>query len=491
MKQSQPIHKLQVDVIIPSLSKPELHQMIKECIQSLRSSEAGIDFNIIIVESGATVELGQDQTIRYDRAKFNFHHALNQGLEASSNHWVVLANNDLLFHRNWMSKIISVKDQHPDVRSFSPWDPKSHPTTFTSYKPLHYGYRIGKELAGWCIVTTRDVLKKVKLTEEVSFWYSDNSYADELQRYNMSHVLVTDSQVTHLCSQTLSKVPNRDELTTGQAAYYKGRKEDVALTKAARLTSTIGVAITTYNRPKILEASLQHWTTFKPSFSEMSLTIVVVDDGSTAKNRTLNEELCLKYGVSYTYQSNQGIAHAKNMCLKMIYTCDFMFLADDDAFPKKDGWADLYIQTFYATGNHHMMFLPPGKLNNKVLKENSVVQQMVCCFGVLLFMTKDLVHKIGGFDKRMRFYGHEHTQWSMRAHYAGFTPFGQYLSPKTAEKFFYSLDFSFKDGEQPPLCAIKKFASSIATSQDKKDTIEESIMHNAELLHKPYLWMPV
>lgn len=212
-----------IDVIIPSLSLPVHLDMIRNCIASLRASENNIRFNIILVESGPQlIELGQDITIPFDLEKFNFHHALNQGLKVSQSDWVVFANNDLIFYPGWMQAILEAKQLFPQIDSFSPWEPLRHPRYFGNppYHHVYLGYQTSVTLAGWCIATTKKVLNKIKLSEEIAHWYSDNNYADELQSHGFIHGLVTKSLVHHLEEQTSKRLPNHRELTQGQHDAY-------------------------------------------------------------------------------------------------------------------------------------------------------------------------------------------------------------------------------------------------------------------------------
>ena len=213
--------KKQIDVVIPSLSKPELRNMIRECIRSLRASEPNIKFNVIMVESGPeVVELGQDETVMFDLPSFNFNHALLQGIARCSSKWIVLANNDLVFHADWMSELLRFAEKNPKIGSYSPWNPRSHPAHFKNAQEAYIGYEVTKHVAGWCLIASQETLSSIKLSEEISYWYSDNNYADELQKHGIQHALLRNSVVTHLCEQTTRKLDNRQEMTIGQKDAY-------------------------------------------------------------------------------------------------------------------------------------------------------------------------------------------------------------------------------------------------------------------------------
>lgn len=196
-----------VDVVIPSKTNYSNLCMVKECIRSLRAAELDIKFNVILVESSAIAEdVGQDITIMYDRPTFCYNAALNMGIAKSVNEWVILANNDLIFHHGFFDWVLSIFCQYPAIRSFSPWNAHGnwHPSVYPADVPnIIPGYRICYEITGWCLMTRREVLNTIDLSERVDFWYSDNIYADELKKNGFIHALLKHSRVDHITSQTV------------------------------------------------------------------------------------------------------------------------------------------------------------------------------------------------------------------------------------------------------------------------------------------------
>ena len=69
--------------------------------------------------------------------------------------------------------------------------------------------------------------------------------------------------------------------------------------------SSIGIGITTYNRPDMLNKCLEHIK--KHTFND-NVTIYVADDSNERK----------------------GVAYRKNECLRALKDCDYVFLFDDD-----------------------------------------------------------------------------------------------------------------------------------------------------------------
>jgi len=177
--------------------------MLMNCIASLKASEPRITFNVVLVESSQYMACGQDRTIDYDTDTFCYNHALNLGIKSTTNEWVILANNDLIFHPFFMTAILDEHRLDSSIKSFSPWNPGYHDCCMSGDRDLFVGSRVCYELAGWCIVCRRELLEAINLSEHVDFWYSDNIYADEIVRHGFKHALVRVSVVNHLCSRTI------------------------------------------------------------------------------------------------------------------------------------------------------------------------------------------------------------------------------------------------------------------------------------------------
>jgi glycosyltransferase involved in cell wall biosynthesis len=214
-----------VDVIIPSKSSDDNWPMVVKTIQSLRLSEPWFDFNVVLVESGELKNCGQNLTIDYEDKRFSYNRALNKGIAQTKADWVVMANNDLWFHAGWFSEIIKAWVDNPDIKSFSPWNNYHnwHPRLFPENKSsVLIGSRICRELAGWCIVARREMIETIDIDERCSLWFSDNIYADELEKHGYHHALVCSSLVDHLTSQTIDF--SKYDTLEDQKLYFEGKK---------------------------------------------------------------------------------------------------------------------------------------------------------------------------------------------------------------------------------------------------------------------------
>ena len=179
----------------------------------------------------------------------------------------------------------------------------------------------------------------------------------------------------------------------------------------------VGIFVTSYceteNRFQIIKESistlLQHGCEYD---------IIIVNDGTTYEPHEAYLEAL--DNVVYIKQKNLGIAKAKNRCIKYFMDNDYDvgFLADDDLVYCGDVF-EKYIAAHKKTDIHHFsLFVAWGcrrKLKKKKI-QNFPILPTPWVNGPLLFITKQLIKKMGGFKIFPYKYGHEHSNFSIRAH---------------------------------------------------------------------------
>jgi len=195
-----------MDVVIVSYAKNNnCHKLTVNSLISLGESEEDVNFNVVVVESqpdiywegyhkpNMTIE-----TIRPDTS-YGYHKYLNLGRKKGISEFVALCNNDLIFKKNWASKIFQASEYNPNYLSFSPICPKTQPQYGIQINSgLIKGYVIRQHISGWCIVQKRSIYNIIgDLDENFIHWYSDNDYAMTLQKFHIDHMIVTTSIVEH------------------------------------------------------------------------------------------------------------------------------------------------------------------------------------------------------------------------------------------------------------------------------------------------------
>lgn len=213
------------DLIIISCGKNGLDQITRNALISLKNSE-DFKFNVIVVESEPIYY--EDCLTIHPKEKFNYNKFINIGLSYCKNEIVSFCNNDLIFHKNWMSSHIEIFKNHPKIESLSPkcnfWKNGQKYEKHSNFsKGIYFGSRSGYELTGWCITVKRSLLNKIgNLDTTTSFWYSDNTYSMQLNKNRIIHALNADSLVTHLFgkSQILLNTSELNDMTIGQKKFF-------------------------------------------------------------------------------------------------------------------------------------------------------------------------------------------------------------------------------------------------------------------------------
>ncbi len=195
---------MKIDVIILSNGKTkELREMTQQTIDTLHASEKDHEFDVLVFEQQHDVGYRQAFVINYHEP-FHYNRLMNHGVEMATNEWIVLANNDLIFHRGWLTECL----KH-DYLSMSP--------NFKAVREqgVEEGHEIGVagQVMGWCLLANRKVFDKIgKIDESVNFWYSDHVYADQLREAGIEHALVKGALVQHLDGKTLKTCTEEERL---------------------------------------------------------------------------------------------------------------------------------------------------------------------------------------------------------------------------------------------------------------------------------------
>jgi GT2 family glycosyltransferase len=250
----------------------------------------------------------------------------------------------------------------------------------------------------------------------------------------------------------------------------------------------IGIAIKTRNRPEMLDACLTH---FKEFTDETILKhIVIYDDASNLELSEKNRNVIIKHGFSENYYySNQqvGIAQAQNSCLYLLGNCfDYYFLFDDDTFPIKNGWIDLYVKASIESGFEHLLY--GNNVYCSILGEAESIEFYNQGFGVMLFFTKNMYQTLGGFCTEYGLYGTEHTDYTLRAQKANMTsPKFPYAGPINCSDYIWNVETQIQS--QKTLIPIPISEESMSRP-DKNKNILISAVHDRTRIDRP-IYYPI
>lgn len=211
----------------------------------------------------------------------------------------------------------------------------------------------------------------------------------------------------------------------------------------------IGIGCITYNRPKLIDKWRKQIDKHMSSYKYDIIIYIAKDTDSDRK----------------------GIAYRSNECLHALKDCDYIFLFNDDCYPVKTGWIDLYVQTFMITGEHHFLLLTAY---HNCMYKKGVVEAYKECGGVMLFMTKACIEKVGYFYNGYGLYGYEHSGYSTRIHKAGLTSH-PYLHIVGSQDYLYALDYDPGSGHK-----------SIIEPRLKQDQVKNSIPDFIEDIKQVY-----
>lgn len=216
-------HKQHIDIVMLSWAKDDTFKKITlDAIRSLYMSENDINFNVIVVESNHDVVYPMPIiTMHLNEPNFNYNRFANEGIKAGCSEYILFCNNDLFFHKGWASEMLLYGfDSMSPMSLTSPSQQKFR----NERKPLK-GYNIAQELPGWAIMIKRSVWNMLGgLDERVTFWCSDDCYAEQLKSNKIEHHLIPTALVNHLDggSNTLKGLDNKtkEQLTFEQARVF-------------------------------------------------------------------------------------------------------------------------------------------------------------------------------------------------------------------------------------------------------------------------------
>ncbi|WP_405377266.1 glycosyltransferase family 2 protein [Nonlabens sp. Asnod3-A02] len=201
-----------MDLSIVFLSRVSNDVSITMLVNAITSCiETTLDYKveIIVVESGDLDKAQQivenkATLIPYKFSEFNFHKALNIGLENANGRLICFSNNDVVFYKDWFEHIDLSITQY-DLDLASPVDPKEDKLWMTNKENISFieGYQIQKHFKGWCFVAHKRVFNVIKkFDEQFDFYFADNDFITQVEFSGFKHAAVLSSKVHHLAKDS-------------------------------------------------------------------------------------------------------------------------------------------------------------------------------------------------------------------------------------------------------------------------------------------------
>lgn len=187
------------------------------------------------------------------------------------------------------------------------------------------------------------------------------------------------------------------------------------------------IAISTRNRKHEFRKCYREWLRFLPEGAE----IVVVDDASTERYALTN----------YYFKERVGIPAVKNKCLEicMDKQADHIFLVDDDVFAINENWYKPYINSPYG----HLSFTFTNAYQNMPAKNPGHEKDFhiwnYLSNGCVMYVTPEVVNKVGGFRTEYGLGTYDHIDYSNRVYASGLIPH-PFIDVIGSSELFYSLD---------------------------------------------------
>lgn len=231
-----------------------------------------------------------------------------------------------------------------------------------------------------------------------------------------------------------------------------------------KVSSRIGIAITTHNRPDVLKRALEQHMKHLQS----NAFVVVVDDGSKPPAIAPDNIKLIRH------EKSLGIVASKNASLEALMDagCEHLFLWDDDAWPIDDNWHIPYIESPEPHLAYQFLDLAgPRKINDMtVLYRDDKHVAYTGQRGVMLYYHRSAIEKVGGFDPVYGRGMYEHPDLALRIYNAGLSTWA-FADVVGSEKLIHSMD-EYEEGSRsiprPDREALVK--RNVAIYNERRDT---------------------
>ena len=194
-----------VDLVILSKGdSTDKVRMTQKTIDTAIQGAYGYKLKVIVVEQNPDVTYQRANVVNPYEKEFNYNKFMNFGAALGKAPWIFFANNDLEFKEGWLKPLLELGG-----RVVSPWEPNDVRMKDITRNTL--GTRVGRHFAGWGFMMERSLWNSIGgLSTVTKFWCSDNSVVEQILEKQVYPMVVKDSVVIHLGSQSLNSIEDAD-----------------------------------------------------------------------------------------------------------------------------------------------------------------------------------------------------------------------------------------------------------------------------------------
>lgn len=193
-------------VILSNAINTRYKLMTQQAIDTAFATCGNNPINVIVIEQQPGVAYGKTKTINLS-GEFNYNKFSNIGASHGNSKYIMISNNDVIFKQGWLDALLTNGSNLMGTRC--PNDIRQR-----DLRADEVGDKIGRNMSGWCFVISRELWLKIGgLDEDFGFYCADNATVEQCREHGVLPVVVYNSVVQHLGSQTLRTVRNQDDLT--------------------------------------------------------------------------------------------------------------------------------------------------------------------------------------------------------------------------------------------------------------------------------------
>lgn len=312
------LNRATVDMVI--LSKGDSRDKIAMTQNAIDTAKSNTiqNLNIFVIEQAPYIQYNNAQTI-HKSEPFNYNLFANYGASFGYGDWIVIANNDLEFTKGWLEELLSAN--HDLV---SPHEPNDYRQKGLMSNEI--GKIVGRHMSGWCFMIKRTLFDQIgQFDTDVDFWCSDNVVVEQCSSVGVQPMIVKNSIVKHLGSQTLKGLPNMNDLTWKNVYIFNEKYG------CNEFANNRGFAMWKAANQKLMIEIKNRYT------KKIDVTVIVATFGSEDWKSAGDEaELtAVNAGVKTIrlHLDNGTLAQARNEALQKVDTEYVCFLDADDSLP--------------------------------------------------------------------------------------------------------------------------------------------------------------